>query len=190
MKIQFFLQELIALINSGKNDNFYKTQRGFFQLFKRLTAKSTMFNLWFIKFGYISTFVEFYMDKQKSINDKAEFSLHEQALEPLLRTIANMVDFKVNFYDAENEDPLRRDGKLVELSDRDARNITNVDFASKMMSENYSKTNFEATKRIIKSCTRGGDYWSMAVISICLKEINLLMLNDDGICYIEVIIFY
>jgi len=56
-----------------------------------------------------------------------------------------------------------------------------------MLGENYLKTRCNALKRIIKVCTKNNEFFSSHIIAICLKEINTLIMNDDGICFFEVL---
>lgn len=172
-------------MNPSKHDFFYKSQRSFFLLWKRLTMRYKQFNVWFIDAQGISMFIEFYMEKNKSVHDKAEFSPHEQALEPLLRTVANVLGFITTYKNKNSDNPRERTG--IKISDRDSRNLINVDFVQKMLGENYHKTRYNALKRILKVCAKNNEFFSSHIIATCLKEINTLMINDDGICFFEVL---
>jgi ubiquitin carboxyl-terminal hydrolase 34 len=180
-----FLWLVLRQIDSNDNEQFYKKQRGYFKFWQKICAKSTEVMSWFITVYGISRFIEFYMDKKGSTYDRKNgFSLHELALEPLLRTVMHVSEYFVN-YQATGTDEEGNPNR-IQLGHMDSENLVNINFFEKMMKENYGSNDFRALRRILKALCRNHESLSNKVISCCLKSINMLV-YEDGLSYLEVL---
>ena len=122
------------------------------------------------------------MEKKSSSYDRKQgFSLHEHALEPLLRTIMHVAEYVVHYKGHVNEYGQR---SSIMLNPHDMRNLTNHNFFEKMMKENYSSNNYVSLKRLIRVVCENNDNLSSMIIATCLKNICMLV-YEDGISYLE-----
>ena len=157
-------------LSNNENENFYKKCRGYYKFWQKQCEKSDELIKWFITVGGISRFIEYYMEKKSTSYDRKQgFSLHEHALEPLLRTVMHVAEYVVRCKGHVNE---YRQRSSIILNPHDMRNLTNHNFFEKMMKENYSSNNYVALKRLIRVVCENNDNLSSMIIATCFTRVE------------------
>lgn len=115
------------------------------------------------------------MSKKSAANDNKTYFYHEKALNPLLKTVAVLVEFI--------RDESLKDHQRVILDTESNCIIFHHDFYQKILKENYSFNQYKALKKLIRVVCENNEAMSKLMIQLSINKMSMFSEHLSG--YLE-----
>lgn len=149
---------------------------GYFNVWYSLSKTNESMKIYLIKnFNLLPILLQLYMAKKSTVSENKTYFYHEKALNPVLKTIAELVFFI--------KTESLQDTQRVVLDNYSNSVIFHHDFYQKILKENYNFNHYKAIKTLINAVCDCNEPMSKMMIQLCINKMSMFSEHLEG--YLE-----